>query len=361
MHYLATYLNRLGCGATVVTGGFRGKSKLEVAYTIHRYPGRPKSFPVARNLSWLFLERIRSGSNLIHAHRACPAGYHAVLSKRILNIPVVITCQGDDVSTVPSTGYGLGLNDDLARKVRYALQKADAVIALNEGMKKSIADLGVFSERICCIPNGIETERFNCEDGKSAQEPDESDSKIVLAVGNYRPVKGFENLLKAMSIVVKKEPKVKCAIIGRNTEALFPLVQNLKIEKNVKILGQISSSPEIGAPERLIHLYKKSYLFISSSLSEAFSLTILEAMASGLPVVATDTIGARGLIKDGVEGFLSPVGNPPVLAEKIMRVLQSRELRDTLAKRAKEKVLKYNWETIAREHIGLYEKVLRHK
>jgi glycosyltransferase involved in cell wall biosynthesis len=361
VHYLATYLNRLGCRATVVTGGFRSKSKSPIAYTIHRYIGGPACFPITRNLGWLLFERIRSDSNLIHAHRAYPAGYYAVLSKQILNIPVVITSHGDDVLTVRSAEYGLRLNPDLEKKVSYALQKADAVIALNEGMEKSIADLGVPSERIYRISNGVEIDRFNCENGKNTQEAEGSGIKIVLAVGFNRPVKGFDDLLKAMSIVVAKEPKTKCVIVGKGTENLSPLAHTLKIENNVELRGQISNFDRIGVSEELIRLYKKSYLYVSSSLSEAFSLTILEAMASGLSVVATDTIGSRALIQDGVEGFLTPVGNTQMLAEKIIKVLQNARLRQTLATNARLKASKYSWEIIARKHIELYEKLLMHR
>ena len=113
-------------------------------------------------------------------------------------------------------------------------------------------------------------------------------------------------------------------------------------------------------PVELQKLYKNSDIYISSSLSESFSLTILEAMAMGLPVIATDTVGSRGLIDDKINGFIVPINDPEIMAEKILYLTNDYSLQKKLGKqaRSKAKMKQYSWNDIALKHLSVYKQLM---
>jgi|APSaa5957512622_1039677.scaffolds.fasta_scaffold31739_2 glycosyltransferase involved in cell wall biosynthesis len=360
VHWLATSLNRLDYEARVLTGGLGLKNGLKQNYVVHRFPLRPRYLYVLRSTSFLLFERMRCRPGLVHAHNAYPAGYIAACSKRVKNVPLVVTCHGVDVLTEPNIDYGIGLDPVLSRKVSYTLQMADAIIANSEGMKDALLGWGVQKDKIHFIPNGVEIAPLTCESQNVSLSNSNRKQKVILAIGKYRMVKGFEHLVKAVALVAENEA-VKCILVGRGMEVLNPLINELKIEDKIELVGETSDYLKLEPSNRLLGFYKMSDVYVSSSLSESFSNTILESMSLELPVVATATIGARGLIKDGITGLLSPVGNVRALADNILMILRDNQLRARVVKNAREESLNYSLERVAMQHIELYDKLLGFK
>jgi glycosyltransferase involved in cell wall biosynthesis len=272
----------------------------------------------------------------------------------------VVTCHGVDVLTEPNIDYGIGLDPVLSRKVSYTLQMADAIIANSEGMKDALLGWGVQKDKIHFIPNGVEIAPLTCESQNVSLSNSNRKQKVILAIGKYRMVKGFEHLVKAVALVAENEA-VKCILVGRGMEVLNPLINELKIEDKIELVGETSDYLKLEPSNRLLGFYKMSDVYVSSSLSESFSNTILESMSLELPVVAPATIGARGLIKDGITGLLSPVGNVRALADNILMILRDNQLRARVVKNAREESLNYSLERVAMQHIELYDKLLGFK
>ena len=358
VHWLTTHLNNAGFETNVFASGIGANNNFERNYSISRFPRRPRTGRIPRNTAVLLMNRIKHRPALLHAHSAFPAGLYAVLSKKIRNIPVVITCTGEDVLKVPEIGYGESLNSKTASKIEYALRGADALIAISEGMKEILIEWGVSEDKIHFIPNGIDLERFSVNEEHAIEK---SNNKTLLAIGKYRRVKGFEEFLQTSAFVIKEEPDANATIIGDGMEHLNNLITDLNLGDKLDIQEESFDYNKEDLEDKLKNSYNSSGVYISSSLSESFSITILESMAMGLPVVSTATPGAKGLIVHEETGLLSPVGDVQKLAENVLRVFRDKELRAKLIKNALKKSKNYSWEKVTRMHINLYEQLLKKK
>lgn len=126
---------------------------------------------------------------------------------------------------------------------------------------------------------------------------------------------------------------------GQERQALQELVKELDLEERVTFVGKVSNGE---VPKYMV----ASDVFVLPSLSEGFPLVTLEAMASGLPIVATKVGGLPEIVKDGDNGFLIEPKNPEQIAEKVLSLLVDEELREKISRNNQEKAKHYSWENI---------------
>jgi glycosyltransferase involved in cell wall biosynthesis len=154
----------------------------------------------------------------------------------------------------------------------------------------------------------------------------------ILAVGSLKPLKGYHDLLQALSILAGHEDAFECILAGDGPERgrLQELAIRLNLGSRVSFLGEIEDVPALmAAGDILVH----------PSHSEGLSNSVLEGMASGLPVVATSVGATPEYIEDDNTGFLVPPGEPELLAEKIRLLITRKDLRDRLGRTALSRVL----------------------
>lgn len=193
---------------------------------------------------------------------------------------------------------------------------------------------GFPEEKLEVIYNGIEADKYNflSVDGKEDLKNRLGiplDNIVVSCVANLRPVKGHIFLIDALSIL--KELDFSALMIGDGTlrDKLINYSLEKKLNDKVHFLGQRFNIPE---------LLSITDIFTLPSLSEGMPLSIMEAMASGLPVVSTDVGGASELVVDGETGFLVPSGSPGLLAEKIKTLINDKNLRQEMGKKGQRRV-----------------------
>lgn len=351
VHNLSKKLNSILKNNSVVVNNFSGQINHKLPYKVNFNPLSVWPIKGIGYYVYLAYNILNSRYNLIHAHRTYPAGYNAVKLGKLFRIPVVITPHGDDILTVKSINYGINLNSRIKKKSIYALNNASAVVAINNGIKNKIIEYGVNPKNVHCIPIGIDSRSFN------KFKP----SKNIIAVGRNHPIKDYITLLEAISIIVKKDVNVNCTIIGKDSHHLMDKVISLGISKNVKLMDEISPSIDNGIPRELLKVFSECGIYVSSSLSESFSLTILEAMSVGLPIVATNTIGAKELVINGKNGFIIPKNNPDIMANQILKLLRDKNLQKEFGKYSlfEAKKVKYTWHNIALKHINLYQELTK--
>jgi glycosyltransferase involved in cell wall biosynthesis len=177
------------------------------------------------------------------------------------------------------------------------------VVCVSQDSAQLTAAEGVSSRRIKTILNGIDIERFR-------QSTTEKNGP-VLTVGRLSPEKDFATLIRAAGIAAREDPSFRLDIAGGGpcADALQQLVHELELEQHVRLLGQVTDMPALMA---------KASIFALSSLTEGISLTILEAMASGLPIVATSVGGNSEVVADEETGLLVPPANPAILASALL-------------------------------------------
>ena len=205
------------------------------------------------------------------------------------------------------------------------------------------------------IPNGVDPERFG-PDKPSAEGL--NDGRLnVLFVGRPDPRKGLEHLIRAMGIVrANSRSPVRLVVVGdgprrRHYEAM---VTNLP-PGSVVFTGSVSQ-------EALPGYFSGAHVFCSpATMNESFGIVLLEAMASAVPVVASDIPGYRSVVSHGQDGLLCRPADPQEMARAILLLLNDDALRREMGARGREKALRFSWSRIAREIESYYLETVKAK
>lgn len=351
VHYLAGALREIGHQVRVVgPAGWWSQRKVRFGYPLHRWPTLRGRFVEQVQLLQLLLDTAIWGCDIIH-HNTYPTGYIAARLKRIRDLPLVVTPHGEDINIVSELGFGMRLNTAVGPKINYTLERTEMLTAISAGIEASLVNAGALREKIRRIPNGVDVERFQ----KPAVAADirkwlklPAESRVILTVGNYRPCKGHEVLIRSMPLILYAEPNIYLVIVGRGTDKLRPLLRELDLDEKVRLTGSISfpavaswgqSHSVNHSPDWLACLYRSSEMYVSAGMdegAEGLSLAVLEAMAAGLPVVATNISGNKDIVIHGDNGFLVPPADPSKLAETVLLLLKSNDIKFRLGRKAKE-------------------------
>ena len=231
-----------------------------------------------------------------------------------------------------------------------------ALIVVSQSMKREFArHYGDAAKNIIVIPNGVDTLRFHPTNrllyrdqirqkhGVSRSDP------LLMFVGGDWERKGVPHVIEALSLLLR--PDVKLFIVGRGDEKFYSQLAELKLvrERITFVSGKAN----------IWEYYAASDIFVFPTMYEPFGLVIVEAMASGLPVITSRVAGAADLIIDGVNGLLlrapSDVNG---LAAKIELLLSNAGLRKTMGERARETAEKFSWDQVAQKTLEVYNTVL---
>ena len=262
--------------------------------------------------------------------------------------PLILTTRGADME---SRGF---ITNQI---VKYVLNNCDYITPNNEHQVKPIREL--VTKPVETVPNGIDTKLFGTKFNdrkKYRKELNLPERKTILFVGWLIPRKDPETLIRAFTKLKLDLTKLQLIIMGSGVleSDMKKLAGELNIADRVIFAGSKS-------PEEMYMWYGAANLFVLPSLSEGRPNVILEAMASELPIVATNIGGTNELIKDGKNGLLIPVKNPDALAEAITKIMSSKALTIELGKAARRDIENsgYTWESCAKKYISIYEKLTR--
>ena len=288
----------------------------------------------------------QEGIDIIHAQTRV-SQITAVLVSKLTGVPFVSTCHGF-------------FKQNLGRRIIPGWGKA--VIAISEAVREHLAnDFGVSKKKICLIHNGVEVEKFKMDkplqqikDFKHKAHIDNT-SSVIGIIARLSSVKGHCFLLKAASIIVQSNTRVKFLIIGDGPEKkhLLQLVKKLNIEKYVIFLKPVMDTS----------IALRTFdIFVMPSVQEGLGIAILEAMASGLPVIASNVGGIYTLIKDGSNGFLLPPENASAISEAICKLLKEPDLARRMGKEGQRIAQdKFSLVEMANQTRALYAEVLDEK
>jgi sugar transferase (PEP-CTERM/EpsH1 system associated) len=269
--------------------------------------------PMIPKLSFLFpapLIRVikETGASVIHVHSGC--WYKGAIAGRLAGVGKIIYTEHG--RTFPDSKAVI-LMDRLVSRI------TSQVVAVSHDLANYLGEIvGVFPGKVSTILNGVDMNRFPVA-GSSCGE---REVRIGI-IARLAPVKDVATLLRAMQIVTRDCPEVLLHVVGDGPERdrLELLAEELCISNKVQFFGFRRDIPKVLAGIDI---------FTLSSLSEGTSMTILEAMASGKPVVATRVGGNPALIEEGVNGFLVPAGQPAELAGALLRLARDGALRERL-------------------------------
>ncbi len=298
--------------------------------------------------SYLFCKKLlkRNRYDLCHAFFGIPCGSVAMK----LKIPYIVSLRGSDVPFHNQRFYWLDkiFFKRLSKKI---WQNASEVIALSNDLKK-LARKTNSDIDIKVIYNGVDCDEFYPDKQTLDLEKLKKQKIInVLFIGRLTKIKGIVYLLRAFKELVKKHKDTKLLIVGEGPlkNGLFKYCSDNNINVNVRFYGIIPHN-------KINRIYQKSHIFILPSLNEALGNVTHEAMASGLPIITTDT-GAAELI-DG-NGFIVRKKDPQAISQKLQEFLQNRQLIVQMGKKSREIALKMNWRNAAIKYYKLYTEVMQ--
>jgi glycosyltransferase involved in cell wall biosynthesis len=215
---------------------------------------------------------------------------------------------------------------------------SDGFVAVSESVRNySINTEGLDPSRVFTVHNGVDLARIDSTNGEAALRARlalPEGCSVVATVANIRKIKGLDTLLQAAAIVRREFPCVRFLVAGgcleqRHFAELQNQVRTFGLDDNVRFLGRF---------EEVFSLLKLSNVFCLLSRSEGFSNALLEAMASGLPCVATRVGGNPEAIEDGQNGFLVPAEDPNTAAQRIAQLLRNPEQARRVGRAARQTV-----------------------
>lgn len=252
---------------------------------------------------------------------------------------------------------------------RRLLEVLDNIVAPNPDERAELIwTLGANNARICTIPPGIDLNRFQPRDSEKARRKlGLPDNPLVLFVGRIDPIKGIDTLLKAFQDLQNKQwddlpPKlvfIGGTMIDRADGTSTPGADLLPVMEKARDMGIADNVIFRGAqPQDLLpDYYAAATVCVVTSLYESFGLVAVEAMACGLPVVATRVGGMKFTVEEDISGLLVPSGDHQAIADALERVIVDRPFRSTLQVGARQAAIRFSWHTVGSAVLSLYERL----
>jgi teichuronic acid biosynthesis glycosyltransferase TuaC len=314
-----------------------------------RYPALPKigmtTAPVALFLAILPLLRrqIREGwdFDLIDAHYFYPDGVAAVLLGRALDRPVIVTARGSDLNIVAQ--YAIP-----RRWISWAARRADGLIAVSNGLKQRLIELGIGAERVRVLRNGVDLALFRPYEHEAARRALGFMRPTLLAVGNLVALKRHELMIEALAQL----PEVELVIVGEGPEraAIERLTRERRVGDRVQLLGRLPQ-------DRLPLIYSAADLLLLTSSHEGWPNVLLESMACGTPVVVSDIGGIADIVGAPEAGRILADTTPGWLAAAIRDLLAAPPSRAATRLYAEQ----FGWQSTTEGQIALFRQVLERR
>jgi glycosyltransferase involved in cell wall biosynthesis len=357
---LAINMAKRGHAVHIFTTSANGKDLTEKkeGLIIHRYGTIAQVFE--RNLSLgLLYKPLMHEVDIVHVHvGSSPLELIAsLIYAKMKKKPLIATYHGDVIPSLRGFTYRSSVHI-YNSVVERLLNHARIIISPSKCYINESIFLKGHADKVVVIPNGINIEDFNVPYSK--EECRERlglphDKKLILFLGVLHPKKGPHVLIKAMPWVISKVPDTELLVAGDGVmrDYLKVLVNKLGISQHVRFVGFVEES--------LKPLYYKAvdvFCLPSITITESFGIVNLEAMACGVPIVASKVGGIPDVVKDGENGLLVPPKDLSALAHAIIRLLEDEELRKRIGEKAKKEAEKYSWKKIAEMMEKLYEHVL---
>ena len=294
------------------------------AYPLFEYP------PYTLNLTSKIVDVVKYEKlDILHMHYAIPHAASAVMARQILaeegiHIPVVTTLHGTDITIV-------GQDPSFAPVVNWSINQSDGVTAVSDYLRRETLSHGEIKAEIEVIHNFIDTSRFRPlkkQHFKQAVCP--NGEKLLVHVSNFRPVKRATEVVEVFEKLRREGYPLKLLLVGDGPDRVPAehLARDLGVFEDVRFLGKQEPVEEI---------LSIADIFMMPSGSETFGLAALEAMACGVPVIASDIGGLPELVVDGETGFLCPLGDIDAFTQATKVLLDDESTLERMSEAARKR------------------------
>lgn len=298
----------------------------------------------------------REKFDVIHAHWVLPNAPAAALVAQRRKLPLVVSMHGSDVFMAEK-------NRAFGSAARWCFDRAAWITACSDDLMQRALALGADENKTELIPYGADAKVFHVHPEEAGRVRAalslKRDEVMILAVGRMVYKKGFEFLVRAMPQILQHTPSARLVLVGYgDTRAeLETQAHSLGLNGHVIFAGRVPRA-EIPA-----YFAASDIVTVPSVRDEAGNVdglpnVVLEGMAAGKPIVASNIAGFPDVIDDGVSGLLVPEKDSAALADAIVKLMRDPSLRERLGVRGRAQVREnLNWETVAKKFVAVYERV----
>ena len=310
-------------------------------------------FPVIPKVGWRFspallyagtrslmrtIQREEFDFDIIDSHWLYPDGVAAVMLGRMLNRPVVMTARGNDVSLMPQYALPRAM-------ILWAAKHSNAIVTVCRALKDSLLELGVPDEKVVVLRNGVDLVRFRPLDRKQARADLQLRGRTLVSVGLLIERKAHDITIEALS----KLPDTSLMIIGEGPEEdnLRRLAQRLGVAERVRFVGGVDQ-------DQLAKYYSAADAMVLSSSREGWANVLLESMACGTPVVASDVWGTPEVVASSHAGVLMRERTVAGAAEAIEKLFSNYPEHEQTRRYAEQ----FEWKEISLGQLSLFNDVI---
>jgi glycosyltransferase involved in cell wall biosynthesis len=352
---LAPRLQARGFDVCIVTRHEAGLSRFEMIDGVPVYrlvcPG-PK--PAAAILYIWSAARLLSKlrPDLIHAHEILSPASAALLAKRLHGWPVIVKILRGGLR---GDVYKLKRSLFWTERFRVLCRNVDAFVVISHEIDQELSDLGVPSPKRVLIPNGVDTQMFLplANSGKKTLRAElqlPTEGELVVYLGRLASEKRVELLIRVWPDIRAVFPQAQLLVVGTGPEEARLRTQSTSTS-GVRLIGRVNDS---------LRYLQAADLFVLPSDTEGLSNSLLEALSTGLPVLATSVGGTPDVISHGVDGYLIPPDDLAALKRGLVELLGDETLRARLGTEARQRILKdFSLDSVAGRLAALYHDLLR--
>lgn len=288
--------------------------------------------------------------DLLHVHYAIPHATSAVLARDILaqrgiHVPVVTTLHGTDITLV-------GQDPSFQPVVEHSINASDAVTSVSRYLSDETYARFNISKEIDVVPNFVDVDRFRPLNKSHFRNAIAAHGEFIMVhVSNFRPVKRAQDTVELLARLRGEGVAVKLLLVGDGPDRQHCecLARKRGVMEDVRFLGKQDPIEELLAV---------ADVFLMPSGSETFGLAALEAMACGVPVIASNIGGLPELVQDGKSGYLVPLGDVDTMSCRVRELIRNKALRQQMGVAARERALEFRLDAIIPHYEAIYERLL---
>ncbi len=344
VYNFAESLAKYGLDISVLTPSEEGEESVtcEGLMTIYRVNSRSPIFSILRLV-------LKTKPDIIHVQAPNFFSCHAIPVAKLTRIPIIATVHRAEVAPV---------SNQISIIRKHALARFNRIVAVSNHTKSLAINAGVEASKISVIYNSCDESVFFYGKDKGLQRKKHnfgSGDNIILFVGNLIKRKGLSSLIESLNTLRNKMSDFIVIIVGQgeDLQELKSMVNKYGLNSHVKFYGRVPKTT-------LSELYTAADVFVLPSTSEGHSVALLEAMASGLPIVASDIQGNRESVEDGVNGFLFRTGSSENLAEKLEIILSDSKLKKMISDKSYEAYIqKFSTKIQIDNYLKIYNSLMK--
>ncbi len=307
-----------------------------------------KQFPHSLTLTAKMVEVARTHRlQIMHVHYAIPFAAAAIMARQIapeLGLKVVTTLHGTDITLV-------GSSPSFRPVTQWSIEQSDAVTAVSRYLRDETYRQIPVNKEIEVVHNFIDPDRHDVREPRCIPEKRSQRQVTLMHISNFRPIKRVEDVVRIFARV-RDSMDARLVLVGDGPEYT-------RTRELVERLGLADAVRYVGVVDEVAPLLKAADVLLLPSETESFGLVALEAMASGVPVVASDVGGLPEVVEHGVTGFLAPVGDVDAMAGYCLRLLEDCGENSRYGQAARRRAAEhFDYRAIIPRYESIYERLL---